>query len=67
MNNFDWDAEYTEEDFEKMMIPLYSDTGYPYLDEFGYMSACVHNERIEHLRQQYFARKAKREQENSQA
>lgn len=61
MEDFDMDKEYTNEDFDRMLIQLYSDDGYPYLDEFEYIDAVINNNAVERLRKEYFSQKRKRD------
>lgn len=59
MNDFDMDGEYTDSDFNSMLIELYRN-GEPYLDSYEYYSALYHNDAVEDLRKAYFERKAER-------
>lgn len=61
MDDFDWSKDYTEEDFDKMIIPVYNEDGYPYLDMFEYMDAMANNIAVERLREKYFFLKKWRE------
>jgi hypothetical protein len=60
MNSFDFDKEYTHRDFDDMLIPLYSSSGYPYLDQFEYINAIHNNNAVEEILAEYFSRKAAR-------
>jgi hypothetical protein len=62
MEDFDMDKEYTDVDFDRMLIPLYGANGYPYLDEFEYTDALINNSAVEKLRKEYFRQKAEKEQ-----
>ena len=57
LQNFDMGKEHSHEDFDRMLIPLYREDGYPYLDQFEYMDALCHNEEVERLRKEYFRHK----------
>lgn len=65
MEDFDMDAEYTGEDFDRMLIPLYDASGYPYMDEFEYIDALINNSAVERLRKEYFSQKRKKDRENN--
>lgn len=58
MKDFDMNNEYTNEDFDNMLIPLYREDGYPWLDQFEYIDAIYTNMEVERLRREYFQRKA---------
>ncbi|MDD4843879.1 MAG: hypothetical protein PHU31_06060 [Anaerotignum sp.] len=60
MEDFDMNKEYTDEDFDRMLVPLYDAGGYPYLDEFEYIDAQYTNDEVERLRYAYFRQKAQR-------
>ena len=66
MEDFDMNKEYTNEDFDRMLVPLYDANGYPYLDEYEYIDAKFTNDEVERLRAAYFRQKAMREQEEEQ-
>jgi hypothetical protein len=57
MKDFDMNLEYTHEDFDRMLVPLYDANGYPYLDEYEYIDAKFTNEEVERLRYAYFRQK----------
>lgn len=61
MNEFDFDKEYTDADFDAMLIPVYDENGYPFMDEFEYTDAQYNNLGVERLRREYFRRKALKE------
>lgn len=61
MENFDMSKEYTNEDFDRMLIPLHDANGYPYLDEFEYIDAQFTNDEVERLRYVYFQQKKERD------
>lgn len=60
MKDFEMDGEYTDEDFDSMLIPLYDADGYPYMDEFEYIDALINNRAVERLRGEYFSQKGKK-------
>ena len=59
---FDWDKEYTNDYFSSLYIDVYDSDGYPYLDYFEYVDACINNSEVDRVRAEYFRRKAEREQ-----
>ncbi len=61
MEDFDRDKEYTDKDFDRMLVPLYDAGGHPYLDESEYIDAKFTNDEVERLRYAYFGQKAQRE------
>ena len=56
-SEFDMDKKYTNRSFDKMLFPLYSYDGRPFMDQFEYIDAVFHNEDVEKLRKQYFDKK----------
>jgi hypothetical protein len=61
MDEFDFDKEYTDADFDAMLISVYDENGYPFMDQFEYIDALYNNEGVERLRRDYFRRKALKE------
>lgn len=59
---FDWDKEYTNDYFNSLYIDVYDTDGYPYLDYYEYVDACINNSEVDRVRAEYFRRKAAREQ-----
>jgi hypothetical protein len=56
-NEFDMNKRYTDSDFDKMLIPLYSWDGRPFMDEFEYEDTVFYNNGVEKLRKKYFDQK----------
>ncbi|MDD4511222.1 MAG: hypothetical protein PHY23_10015 [Oscillospiraceae bacterium] len=63
MEHFDMNKEYTNEDFDRMLVPLYDANGHPYLDEYEYIDAKYTNDEVERLRYVYFRQKEQRKKE----
>ncbi len=66
MEHFDMNKEYTNEDFDRMLVPLYDANGHPCLDEFEYIDAKFTNEEVERLRHVYFRQKKQRKKEKTE-
>jgi len=66
MKDFDMNKEYTNEDFDRMLVPLYDANGHPYLDEYEYIDAQYTNDEVERLRYVYFRKKNEREKEQAE-
>lgn len=66
MKDFDMNKEYTNEDFDRMLVPLYDVNGQPYLDEYEYIDAQYTNDEVERLRYVYFRKKEQREKEQAE-
>ena len=60
LDEFDAANKYTDQDFDKMLIAIYSHDGYPFMDQFEYMDAVFHNREVEILRNEYFKGKKSR-------
>lgn len=58
---FDWDNEYTEDYFNGLYIDVYDSDGYPFMDYYEYVDACINNSEVDRVRREYFRRKAERE------
>ncbi len=61
LNAFDMNNEYTDRNFDEMLIEIYSHNGYPFMDQFEYIDAVYHNREVENLRKEYFDRKRRKE------
>lgn len=57
---FDWDKEYTNDYFNSLYIDVYDSDGYPYMDYYEYVDACINNSEVDRVRKEYFRRKAER-------
>lgn len=66
MKDFDMNKEYTNEDFDRMLVPPYDANGYPYLDEYEYIDAQYTNDEVERLRYVYFQKKKERKKEQAE-
>jgi hypothetical protein len=66
MEHFDMNKEYTNEDFDRMLVPLYDANEHPYLDEYEYIDAKYTNDEVERLRYVYFRQKEQRKKEQAE-
>lgn len=48
-------ADVTDADFDRLLVDVYDANGYPYMDEFEYIDACICNSGVEKRRAVFHA------------
>lgn len=48
-------ADVTDADFDRLLIDVYDSNGYPFMDEFEYIDACICNRGVEKRRAVFHA------------
>ncbi len=48
-------ADVTDADFDRLLVRVYDANGYPYMDEFEYIDACICNRGVEKRRAVFHA------------